>query len=71
MKSSRIELENLVRTGQNKNLQFDQRKEALLSFEKQYKTLSTQEKANLEIYLYLRHYNHKKISATEGQRRFF
>lgn len=53
MKSSRIELENLVRTGQNKNLQFDQRKEALLSFEKQYKTLSTQEKANLEIYLYL------------------
>ena len=53
MKVSRTELEDLVRAGQNKNLQFGQRKEALLSFEKQYKMLSTQEKANLEIYLYL------------------
>ena len=53
MKASRIELENLVRTGQNNNLQFEQRKEALLSFEKRYKKLSKEEKANLEIYLYL------------------
>ena len=53
MKYSLDELKNLVLIGQNKNLQFEQRKEALLSFEKQYKMLSTQEKANLEIYLYL------------------
>ncbi len=53
MKYSLDELKNLVLIGQNKNLQFEQRKEALLSFEKQYKMLSKQEKANLEIYLYL------------------
>ena len=48
MKSSRIELENLVRIGQNKNLQFEQRKEALLSFEKQYKSYQHKRKRILE-----------------------
>lgn len=53
MKRSFDELINLVHIGQNKDFQFEQRKEALLLFEKQYISLSRQEKKVLEVYLYL------------------
>lgn len=53
MKRSFDELINLVHIGQNKDFQFEQRKEALLLFEKQYMSLSRQEKKILEVYLYL------------------